>query len=346
MRRRIGGARYAGPMVQTPDAIDVASASGARTRDRSAPHPAEQADAGARLLGPGDVRGLATALGIRPTRLLGQNFVQDPGTVRRIVHSAGVLFGESVLEVGPGLGSLTLALLETGARVTAVEVDPVLARALPVTVADRAPGAVGRLRVVLADALTIDAPAALGMPENAPAPTRLVANLPYNIAVPVLLTLFAALPDLGSATVMVQAEVADRLTAAPGSRTYGVPSVKTAWYAAARRTITIGRTVFWPAPNVDSALVELSRRRPPATSVSRSQVFAVVDAAFAQRRKTLRKALAPLAGGPRAAEDAARAAGIDPSLRGEKLDVAAFAALAETLAATGSLPAPTAQENR
>ena len=184
------------------------------------------------------------------------------------------------------------------------------------------------------------------MPENAPAPTRLVANLPYNIAVPVLLTLFAALPDLGSATVMVQAEVADRLTAAPGSRTYGVPSVKTAWYAAARRTITIGRTVFWPAPNVDSALVELSRRRPPATSASRSQVFAVVDAAFAQRRKTLRKALAPLAGGPRAAEDAARAAGIDPSLRGEKLDVAAFAALAETLAATGSLPAPTAQENR
>ena len=346
MRRRIGGARYAGPMAQTPDAIDVASASGARTRDRSAPRPVEQADAGARLLGPGDVRGLATALGIRPTRLLGQNFVQDPGTVRRIVHSAGVLFGESVLEVGPGLGSLTLALLETGARVTAVEVDPVLARALPVTVADRAPGAVGRLRVVLADALTIDAPAALGMPENAPAPTRLVANLPYNIAVPVLLTLFAALPDLGSATVMVQAEVADRLTAVPGSRTYGVPSVKTAWYAAARRTITIGRTVFWPAPNVDSALVELSRRRPPATSASRSQVFAVVDAAFAQRRKTLRKALAPLAGGPRAAEDAARAAGIDPSLRGEKLDVAAFAALAETLAATGSLPAPTAQENR
>ena len=179
-----------------------------------------------------------------------------------------------------------------------------------------------------ADALTIDGPHALGA---GPRPTRLVANLPYNVAVPVLLTVLAALPSLRSATVMVQAEVADRLAAAPGTRAYGVPSVKAAWYASARRTITVGRTVFWPAPNVDSALVELVRRDPPATAAARQEVFAVVDAAFAQRRKTLRRALAPLTAGPGAAEAAIRAAGIDPGLRGEALDVAAFARLAERL---------------
>lgn len=285
-------------------------------------------------------------LGIRPTKTLGQNFVHDAGTLRRIVRRAGVLPGETVLEIGPGLGSLTLALLEAGARVIAVEIDPQLARALPVTVARRMPEAADGLRVVCADALSIDGPGALGLTPADAAPVRLVANLPYNVAVPVLLTLLAAVPSLEAATVMVQAEVADRLAAPPGSRTYGVPSVKVAWYAAARRTITIGRTVFWPAPNVDSALVELARREPPATSASRGLVFAVVDAAFAQRRKTLRRALAHLAGGPQEAEAAIRAAGIDPAERGERLDVTAFASLAEALAAAGALTAPAAQEVR
>ncbi|WP_315501352.1 16S rRNA (adenine(1518)-N(6)/adenine(1519)-N(6))-dimethyltransferase RsmA [Actinomyces radicidentis] len=300
-------------------------------------------DQGGGLLGPADVRALCEALGIRPTKTLGQNFVHDAGTVRRIVRAAGVQPGETVLEVGPGLGSLTLAILEAGASVVAVEIDPPLARALPVTVADRMPDAADRLRVVPADALTIDGPAALGLAEGDASPTRLVANLPYNVAVPVLLTFLQALPSLASVTVMVQAEVADRLAAGPGSRTYGVPSVKAAWYADARRTITIGRTVFWPLPNVDSALVQLDRREPPATTATREQVFAVIDAAFAQRRKTLRKALAPLAGSPDAAEAAIRAAGIDPSLRGERLDVAAFAALAEQLVPSLAGPVPTEQ---
>lgn len=300
--------------------------------------PSEQGPAGTGLLGPTQVRDLSTALGIRPTKSLGQNFVHDAGTVRRIARYAGVRPGETVLEIGPGLGSLTLALLETGANVVAVEIDPLLARALPVTAADRMERAAGRLHVVCADALTITGPQALHLAQDAPQPTRLVANLPYNVAVPVLLTLLAALPGLVSATVMVQAEVADRLAAPPGSRTYGIPSAKTAWYAAARRGPTIGRTVFWPAPNVDSALVELTRRTPPATTATREQVFAVVDAAFAQRRKTLRKALAPLAGSPERAEAAIRAAGIDPGLRGERLDIRAFAALAQELA-TLSAPA-------
>lgn len=290
------------------------------------------------LLGPADVRALSQALGIRPTKTLGQNFVHDAGTVRRIVRAAGVHSGETVLEVGPGLGSLTLAILEAGASVVAVEIDPPLAQALPVTVAQRVPEAAGRLRVVAADALTVDGPAALGLAEGDPLPTRLVANLPYNVAVPVLLTLLAALPSLEAVTVMVQAEVADRLAASPGSKVYGVPSVKAAWYASARRTITIGRTVFWPVPNVDSALVELVRREPPSTRASREAVFAVVDAAFAQRRKTLRQALAPLAGSPTAAEAAIRAAGIDPSRRGETLDVHDFAALAEALGDQGADP--------
>ena len=290
---------------------------------------------------------MSQALGIRPTKTLGQNFVHDAGTVRRIVKSAGVRPDDTVLEIGPGLGSLTLALLETGARVIAVEIDPALARALPVTVADRMPQAAGRLSLIEADALSITGPQSLD--ETGNPPTRLVANLPYNVAVPVLLTALEALPSLESVTVMVQSEVADRLAAEPGSRTYGVPSVKAAWYAAARRTLTISRHVFWPVPNVDSALVELVRRRPPVTRATREQVFAVVDAAFAQRRKTLRKALAKLAGGADAAESALRAAGIDPARRGETLDITAFAALAEVLQPvaadeTAAPTPPTSQE--
>ena len=292
-------------------------------------HNASPGSRAAGLLGPTEVRGLSQALGIRPTKTLGQNFVHDAGTVRRIVRSAGVRPDDTVLEIGPGLGSLTLALLEAGARVIAVEIDPALARALPVTVADRMPQAAGRLSLIEADALSITGPQSLD--ETGNPPTRLVANLPYNVAVPVLLTALEALPSLETVTVMVQAEVADRLAAEPGSRTYGVPSLKAAWYAAARPTLTISRHVFWPVPNVDSALVELVRRRPPATRATREQVFAVVDAAFAQRRKTLRKALAKLAGGADAAESALRAAGIDPARRGETLDITAFAALAEAL---------------
>jgi 16S rRNA (adenine1518-N6/adenine1519-N6)-dimethyltransferase len=273
------------------------------------------------LLGPAQIRRLAEQLGLRPTKTLGQNFVIDANTVRRIVRAAGVKPTDVVLEVGPGLGSLTLGLLDAAAQVVAVEIDPVLAAALPATVAARASAYAERLSVVTGDALRIDA-----LP--GPAPTAVVANLPYNVAVPVLLHLLATFPSLDRGLVMVQAEVADRLVAAPGSRTYGVPSVKTAWYAEARRAGSVGRTVFWPVPNVDSGLVALTRRPSPTTDASREQVFAVVDAAFAQRRKTLRAALTGWAGTPALAEAALRAAGVDPSARGESLGVAEFARLA------------------
>jgi 16S rRNA (adenine1518-N6/adenine1519-N6)-dimethyltransferase len=277
-----------------------------------------------RLLGPADVRALAARLDLRPTKQLGQNFVVDANTVRRVVRAAALRPDDRVLEVGPGLGSLTLALLDDVASVVAVEVDPVLAGALPSTVAARAPAAVQRLDVVTADAsrvATDDLPGA--------APTALVANLPYNVAVPVLLHLLGLLPSLRSALVMVQAEVAERLGAAPGSRVYGVPSVKARWYGNVRRAGSVPRTVFWPVPNVDSGLVAVDRRPPPSTTATRDEVFAVVDAAFAQRRKTLRGALARWAGTPAAAEAALRAAGVDPAARGEQLDVDDFARLAE-----------------
>ncbi|WP_141578298.1 16S rRNA (adenine(1518)-N(6)/adenine(1519)-N(6))-dimethyltransferase RsmA [Actinomadura sp. WMMA1423] len=274
------------------------------------------------LLGPADVRALAERLGIRPTKTLGQNFVIDANTVRRIVRAAGLSPDDVVIEVGPGLGSLTLALLPQVRRVVAVEIDPALAAELPATAAAREPGAAARLEVVRADAMRIaEVPG--------PAPTALVANLPYNVAVPVVLHLLATLPSLRSALVMVQAEVADRMVAAPGSKIYGVPSVKLAWYGHARRAGAVGRAVFWPAPNVDSGLVAFARREPPETGASREEVFAVVDAAFAQRRKTLRAALAGWAGSAPAAEEALRAAGVDPRSRGEALDVAAFARIAE-----------------
>ncbi|HEY5187127.1 MAG TPA: 16S rRNA (adenine(1518)-N(6)/adenine(1519)-N(6))-dimethyltransferase RsmA [Actinomycetes bacterium] len=277
-----------------------------------------------RLLGPAEVRALAAGLQLRPTKRRGQNFVIDPNTVRRIVRVAGVGPDDVVVEVGPGLGSLTLGLLAVVARVVAIEIDPLLAQALPHTVADRAPGCADRLTVVEADALTATAADLPG-----PAPTALVANLPYNVAVPVLLHLLEVLPSLATALVMVQAEVADRLAADPGSRTYGVPSVKARWYADVRRAGPVGRSVFWPAPNVDSGLVALRRREPPSTSASRPEVFAVVDAAFSQRRKTLRAALAGWAGSPAAAEAALRRAGVDPSARGEQLTVVDFARIAE-----------------
>jgi 16S rRNA (adenine1518-N6/adenine1519-N6)-dimethyltransferase len=273
------------------------------------------------LLGPAQVRDLAVRLGIRPTKTLGQNFVVDPNTVRRIVRIAGVDATDVVLEVGPGLGSLTLALLGVADRVTAVEIDPALADQLPLTVADRLPERAGRLRVIEADALRIQA-----LPD--PQPSAVVANLPYNVAVPVLLTLLERLPTLSTGLVMVQAEVAERLAAAPGSRTYGVPSVKLAWYAEARRAGAVGRAVFWPQPNVESGLVAFTRRQPPPTTATREQVFAVIDAAFAQRRKMLRSALAGWAGSSAAAQALLTAAGVPGTARGEELDVTRFAAIA------------------
>lgn len=285
------------------------------------------------LLGPAEIRDLAGRLGVRPTKTLGQNFVHDGGTVRKIVRAADVRPGERVVEVGPGLGSLTLGLLEAGASVVAVEIDPVLAARLPATVAEHVPDLGDRLEVVGADALEVRT-----LPGEQP--TALVANLPYNVAVPVLLTFLERFDSLERVLVMVQAEVADRLAAPPRSRTYGIPSVKAAWYASARRAGTIGRAVFWPVPNVDSALVALDRREPPATAATREEVFAVVDAAFAQRRKMLRSALAGVAGSAAAASAALEAAGVDPQARGETLDVAAFARIAEHLPRTGSGSAP------
>ena len=280
--------------------------------------------AGPRLLGPAEVRSLAAALDLRPTKQRGQNFVIDANTVRRIVRAASLDPDDVVVEVGPGLGSLTLALLGSVRRVVAIEIDPALAAALPSTIATYAPDHVDDFEVVHADALRITS-----LPD--PQPTALVANLPYNVSVPVLLHLMALLPSLRRGLVMVQAEVADRLVAPPGSRTYGVPSVKAAWYASVKRAGAIGRNVFWPAPNVDSGLVAWEHRDPPQVSVSREQVFAVVDAAFAQRRKTLRSTLKQMAGSAEAAEAALAHAGVDPMARGESLGVEQFARIAEGL---------------
>jgi 16S rRNA (adenine1518-N6/adenine1519-N6)-dimethyltransferase len=273
-----------------------------------------------RLMGPADIRRRVAELGLRPTKALGQNFVIDANTVRRIVRTAGVGRDDVVVEVGPGLGSLTLALLPEVARVVAVEVDPTLAGALAATVADYAPGVAHRLDVVHADAARVTE-----LP--GPDPTALVANLPYNVAVTVLLHLLETLPTLRHGVVMVQQEVADRLAAGPGSRIYGVPTVKAAWYVDVRPAGAVGRSVFWPSPNVDSGLVAFVRHDPPA-GADRRAVFAVIDAAFAQRRKTLRAALSRWAGSPDSAEIILRAAGVDPGARGEQLTVGDFARIA------------------
>lgn len=275
------------------------------------------------LLGPAEIRALAAELGIRPTKTLGQNFVHDPNTVRRIVRAAEVTPDDVVVEVGPGLGSLTLGLIPAARHVHAVEIDPVLAGRLPATVGRHLPDLAGRLTVHEQDALTVTAG------QLTPAPTALVANLPYNVAVPVVLHLLAELPSLRHGLVMVQQEVADRLTAPPGSRVYGVPSVKLAWYAASRLAGKVPASVFWPVPNVESGLVAFTARTAPSVAVTRSAVFEVVDAAFAQRRKMLRSALAGWAGAPGAAVEILEHAGVDPTERGEQLDVSQFAAIAQ-----------------
>nr|WP_204341682.1 16S rRNA (adenine(1518)-N(6)/adenine(1519)-N(6))-dimethyltransferase RsmA [Micromonospora terminaliae] len=283
------------------------------------------------LLGPAEIRELAARLGVTPTKKLGQNFVHDPNTVRRIVTTAGLAPDDVALEVGPGLGSLTLALLPVAAHVHAVELDRALAAALPDTAARFAGPDAARLTVHPADALRVTAAELAD-----PAPTALVANLPYNVAVPVVLHLLAELPTLRHGLVMVQKEVADRLVAGPGSKVYGVPSVKLAWYARSRAAGKVPPNVFWPVPNVDSGLVAFTRREPPRADVPREAVFAVVDAAFAQRRKTLRAALAGWAGGADRAAAALTAAGVDPGARGESLTVEQFAAIAASAPAASA----------
>ncbi len=275
------------------------------------------------LLDPASIRRLADELSLRPTKQRGQNFVHDPNTVRRIVGLSGITGDDQVLEIGPGLGSLTLGLLETGASVTAVEIEDSLAARLPRTVAERlGDDAAARLQVVHADALEVEA-----LPGRQP--TAVVANLPYNVSVPVLLRLLERFDEWDRGLVMVQLEVADRLVAQPGTKIYGVPSAKMAWYAEAVRAGTVGPAVFWPVPNVDSGLVRITRREPPPGD--RKATFAVVDAAFAQRRKMLRAALSGLFGSSTAASAAMEAEGISPEARGETLDIRQFAAIARHL---------------
>lgn len=281
---------------------------------------------GGGLLGRGDVRALADRLDLRPTKQLGQNFVTDGNTIRRIVAAAHVENVDVVLEVGPGLGSLTLGLLDAAERVVAVEIDHRLAAELSVTVAAHRPEAAPRLHVVEADALRVTA---ADLPAQ---PTALVANLPYNVAVPVLLQLLAVLPTLERVLVMVQLEVAERLAARPGSKVYGIPSIKAAWYGDVETAGRVGRTVFWPAPNVDSGLVRLVRHVPPGDDRLRRCTFAAVDAAFGQRRKTLRSSLSTLTGSAGASEEVLARAGVDHGLRGEALDLDQFVRIGRELA--------------
>lgn len=305
-----------GSTTNTTKSSDIAAALVADTpSDHAAGH----------LLGAADIRRIAADAGVTPTKKFGQNFVIDPGTVRRIVREAGVQPGESVIEVGPGLGSLTLALLEAGAQVTAIEIDPPLAQRLPQTISEFMPDAANRLHVVNHDALTVTAE---HLPQAAAADRlTLVANLPYNVATPIVLTLLERFPAMDRFLVMVQKEVADRLSAQPGSKIYGTPSVKLAWYGNAERVGLIGRNVFWPAPNVDSALVLFSKQGDAwcnrTDAPSRDEVFALINAAFSQRRKTLHAALKKIV-----SDEAYEHAHIDPTRRGETLTIDEFVALA------------------
>ncbi|WP_080795916.1 16S rRNA (adenine(1518)-N(6)/adenine(1519)-N(6))-dimethyltransferase RsmA [Corynebacterium pacaense] len=278
----------------------------------------------AQLLGPVEIRALADKLDVTPTKKLGQNFVHDPNTVRRIVGAAGLTPNDHVVEVGPGLGSLTLELAGAAGSVTAVEIDPRLAAELPHTFSWRAPELADRLTVIQKDALKVT------RDDFTMQPSALVANLPYNVSVPVLLHMLAEFPTIRTVLVMVQAEVADRLAADPGSKVYGVPSVKASFYGEVTRAGSIGKHVFWPAPKIESGLVKIIRTDTPwpQDDSTRSRVWPIIDAAFLQRRKTLRAALSGFYGSGPASEEALRAAGINPGERGEKLDVGSFVRLA------------------
>ena len=271
------------------------------------------------LLGAAQIRELAEAIGLKPAKALGQNFVIDSNVCKKIVRIAGVTSSDVALEIGPGLGSLTLALLEEAASVVAVEIDPRLAQQLPLTAA---------IHSERAEKLTVINQDALGISTLISDPTVLVANLPYNVSVPVLLHLLEKVPTLRSGVVMVQAEVADRLAASPGSKDYGIPSVKSAWWAEVKGAGSVSRSIFWPAPNVDSKLVSFTRRETPGDEGMRKKVFTIIDAAFAQRRKMLRSALSSLYGSSALAEEVLIKAGIDPTLRGEALEISGFCAIA------------------
>lgn len=266
------------------------------------------------LLGAAEIRELAASIDLKPTKVWGQNFVIDANTVRSIIKHSGISSFDEVVEVGPGLGSLTLGLLSESNSVTAIEIDPKLAKLLPQTVLRKAPALADKLSVVQQDALTVK--------ELAIKPTALVANLPYNVSVPVIIHLLTQFPSIKRVLVMVQAEVADRLAAGPGSKIYGVPSVKARWFGKVQKVATIGKNVFWPAPNIESALVLIERYPNPPAEIAQSDLFAAIDAAFGQRRKMLRSALNSWADGN--AELILHTAGIDPTLRGEQLDVMDF----------------------
>jgi 16S rRNA (adenine1518-N6/adenine1519-N6)-dimethyltransferase len=279
-------------------------------------------------LSPSEIRALADALGIRPTKRLGQNFVIDANVCRKIVRVAGVEENDVVLEIGPGLGSLTIVLLQVAHEVVAVEIDPALAQALPRTMAARLPEESKRLTVINADAMQLES-------LHGKLPTVLVANLPYNISVPVLLLVLERFHSLKSGLVMVQSEVADRLAAKPGDKAYGIPSVKAAWWAKLAKAGSVSRSVFWPVPNVDSGLISFTRQDPPVCSVTRQEVFAVIDAAFATRRKMLRSALSTWAGSPSQSEALLIAAGVPPTVRGEELSLGDFVSIAAAKARIG-----------
>lgn len=279
------------------------------------------------LLGAAQIRKLATELDITPTKKLGQNFVIDPNTVRRIVELAGIGPKDDVVEIGPGLGSLTLGLLASANSVTAVEIDSRLATQLPKTVSELAPQLSEKLTVLESDALQISE-----LPIQA---TKLVANLPYNISVPVILHFLAAFPTIREVLVMVQAEVGERLAATPGSKIYGVPSVKAQFYGSTKLAATISRQVFWPVPNVDSVLVSLVRHEQQPDESVREELFKVVDSAFGQRRKTLRSALVSHFGDTSEVEKVLAKAKVDISLRGEQLELADFVAIANASLARG-----------
>lgn len=277
------------------------------------------------LLGAAEIRELAASIDLKPTKVWGQNFVIDANTVRSIIKHAAISEQDDVIEVGPGLGSLTLGLLSVCNSLTAIEIDPKLAKMLPETVAKKSAEFSRKLTVIQKDALAVRE-----LPIN---PTALVANLPYNVSVPVIIHLLTQFPTISRVLVMVQAEVADRLAAAPGSKVYGVPSVKARWFGKVQKVATIGKNVFWPAPNIESALVLIQRHRTPLAEISQSDLFNVIDAAFGQRRKMLRSALNAWADGN--AEAVLKSAGIDPTLRGEQLDVMDFVKIVEAKVQSG-----------
>ncbi len=274
------------------------------------------------LLGAAEIREIAERIGVRPTKKLGQNFVVDANTCRKIVKSADVGPDDVALEIGPGLGSLTLAMLETAKSVIAIEIDDRLALELPIT-ADRHGFDSSKLTIITADAMQI-----CELPAN---PTVLVANLPYNVSVPVLLRFLELFPTLRSGVVMVQSEVADRLVAKPNSKTYGSPSVKAAWWADLTSAGTVSRSIFWPVPNVDSSLVRFVRHESAGDEELRRATFRIIDAAFAQRRKMMRAALSDICGGSAQASAVIEQSGIDPTIRGEALELGDFIKIAITL---------------